>query len=354
MRIALVHDDLVQWGGAERVLSALSDLFPEAPIYTSLINKNNQLISNHFANKKVITSFIQNIPNAVNLYKAVLPLYPMAFEQFDFTNFDVVISQTTRFSKSIITKPWTTHICYCHTPPRFLWGFSQTGRAVIQNPYFSYLRFYDQVASRRVDKWIAGSINCQKRIKKIYKSDSEVIYPFVEIDRFIKRVKEGDYYLVVARLLPYKRVDLVIKLANEGKLKLKVVGDGPEFNNLSKIAGITVEMLGIVDEMNLSELIMGCKGLIVAGEEDFGLTPLEAQAAGKPVVAFGKGGSIETIIEGETGYFFNEQTVESLKGALNKLDKQGYNRNKCLDQASKFSKQVFDRKFKSFLNHAVT
>lgn len=349
-----MHDDLVQWGGAERVLLALSEAFPEAPIYTSVFDKNNPLLREKFAGKNIKTSFLQNIPGWRSLYKPLLPLYPIAFEQFDFSGFDVVISQTTRFAKAIITKPETKHICYCHTPPRFLWGFS--GERVLGGlgilgrlGYLGFLRNYDRVTSRRVDLFVAGSKNARQRIKEVYGAESKVIYPFVDLDEFAGvDAYEGGYFLTVARLNFYKRVDLVIKAANRLKLPLKVVGTGPEEGRLKGLAGPTVQFLGGVDEKTLGLLLAGCKTLVVAGEEDFGMTALEAQSFGKPVIAYGRGGSLKTVLNKETGYLFPEQTVESLSAALADFDEkipQVYNKKSCLEQASKFSKRRFRENF---------
>lgn len=347
MKVALVHDDLVQWGGAERVLGVLSELFPEAPIYTLVYDENNKILKEKFGSKKIITSFIQNIPGWKNFYKPSFFLHPFAFEQFDFTGFDLVISQTTRFAKSIITKPETRHICYCHTPPRFLWGFSGEKKHHCLN----FLRNYDKISSYRVDSWVAGSKNARTRIKNIYGFDSKVIYPFVDFERF-KDIKSfaGGYLLVVSRLNAYKKIDLVIKTANRMEVPLKIVGVGTERESLQKISGKTVDFLGRLDEEMLTLVLSGCKALIIAGEEDFGLTSLEAQVAGKPVIAFGKGGALETVLPGETGYLFEEQTIESLAEALKLLEKNGYNQERCLTRIKQFSKEKFMKEFQKLVN----
>lgn len=350
MKVALVHDDLIQWGGAERVLSALSELFPDAPIFTSVYDRHNKIIKKNFGRKKIITSFIQKIPGWKFLYKALLPLYPIAFEQFDFSGFDVVISQTTRFAKSIITRPETCHICYCHTPPRFLWGFTEEKSLALISPYTAFLKKYDVLSSKRVDIWVAGSSNAQKRIEEIYGAHSQVIYPFVELERF-EGVEnfDGGYLLVISRLNAYKRVDLVVRAANRLKIPLKIVGIGPKRNYLENIAGSTVEFLDFIDDELLVRVIAGCKTLVVAGKEDFGLVALEAQALGKPILAFGAGGALETVIDGQTGYLFQEQTIESIIEALNKLYKRGYNEKRCKIQAQQFSKQKFKEQFRKLV-----
>ncbi len=347
MKVALVHDDLVQWGGAERVLGALTEIFPDAPIYTLVYDKSNQILREKFSGKKIVTSFLQNTPAWKTFYKPSFFLHPIAFEQFDFSGFDVVISQTTRFAKSIVTKPETIHICYCHTPPRFLWNFSgeRTGS------YLGFFRKYDKISANRVDRWIAGSKNAQERIKDIYTFDSKVIYPYIDLGRFNGVESfDGGYFLVVSRLNGYKRADIAIKAANKLGFPLKVVGDGPQMSFLQGIAGPTVEFLGKVNEQMLIKLLAGCKALIISAEEDFGLTSIEAQALGKPVLAFEKGGALETVINGETGYFFKEQAVESLIQALDNLEKYGYNFKRCLNQAQKFSKEKFTQEFQNLVS----
>lgn len=354
MKVALVHDDLVQWGGAERVLVAISDIFPDAPIYTSVFDNNNEILKQQFVGKKIITSFIQKIPGWKRMYRMLLPFYAVAFESFDFSNYDLVISQTTRFAKAIITKPDTLHISYVHTPPRFLWDFSGGKIKGISQLFFSFQRILDVIASSRVDIWVAGSKNAQKRLEKIYHIKSKVIYPFVDIERFSKiQPFDGGYLLVVSRLNNYKRVDLVIQAANELKIPLKIVGIGPQEERLKRLASPNVHFLSSVDEQLLTLLISGCKALVIAAEEDFGLMPLEAQALSKPVVAFKKGGVLETVIEDETGVFFDTQSVDSLTSALVKLDKEGYNEKRCRDQARLFSKDRFIRQFSIMINSAM-
>lgn len=328
LKVALVHDDLMQWGGAERVLLGLSEIFPQAPIYTSVCNFQNNNIYKNFSSKKIITSFLQRIPGWKKMYKTLLPLYPLAFEQFNFDNFDLVISHTTRFAKSIITKPQTKHICYCHTPPRFLWHFSGLSNFGITEVLLSKLRVYDQISSSRVDHFIAGSENAKKRIIKIYKSDAKVVYPFIELDRF-KDIEafDGRYFVLMGRPNKYKRFDLAIKACNDLKLELKVIE-------------------GNLSEQMLVNILAGSKALISPAEEDFGLASLEAQALGKPVIAYRQGGAKETVVEGKTGILFDYQTVDSLKEAIKKLDSLKINPYDCKQNVSKFSKENFSKSFK--------
>lgn len=351
MKVAIVHDDLVQWGGAERVLEAICELFPDAPIYTSLFDKSNRTLNSKFGSKKVITSFLQKIPGWKSLYKVFLPLYPIAFEQFDFSQYDLVISQTTRFSKSIITKPETLHICYCHTPPRFLWNFSNQKTSKLLLPMLSFLRILDRISSSRVDLYLAGSKNCQQRITKIYKRDSKLLYPFVDLEKLNQQTFDGGYFLIVSRLIKYKKIDVVVDAFNKLNVNLKIVGTGPELPNLLRKANNNIEFIGGVNENLLFNLLAGCRCLVLMAEEDFGLTSLEAQAFGKPVIAYKSGGALETVIEGKTGLFFDTQTSASLIKAINNLEKIKINPKNCIDNAKNFSKESFLTNLKSLIEN---
>ena len=328
MKVAIVHDDLVQWGGAERVLEGICKIFPEAPIFTSVFDRSNLELNKRFGSKKVTTSFLQDIPGWKSLYKALLPFYPIAFEQFNFNDYDLVISHTTRFAKSIITKPKTKHICYCHTPPRFLWHFSGEKAYGIGELLMSKLRIYDQVSARRVDHFIAGSQNAQERIKKVYGRDCELVYPFIDLERFSGvDTFDGGYFVVIARSNKYKRVDLAKNACKKIGVELKVISGG-------------------MDDRMVMAVLAGCRALIVPGIEDFGLVSLEAQALGKPVVAYRAGGALETVKEEVTGLFFDQQTGDSLKEALIKLNYKKFKPKDCQDNARRFGKDKFIKNFK--------
>jgi glycosyltransferase involved in cell wall biosynthesis len=350
MKVALVHDDLVQWGGAEKVLAAISEMFPDAPIFTSVWDKKNQLLNSRFQNKKIITSFIQKIPGWRNLYRPLLPLYPIAFEQFDFSEYDLVISQTTKFAKGIITKPQTKHLCIIHTPPRFLWHLPADKSPFWMQPFFSKLRIYDQIVVKRVDHFAAGSYNCQERVRKIYQVDSTVLQPFVD-EKLSKLAKpfNGDYYLLVARLNPYKNVELVVKTFNQNGLNLKIVGSGPESGKLHRLAKKNIQFFEKVSDNALASLLAGCKGLIVAAEEDFGMSALEAQLFGKGVIAYGKGGARETVIDGKTGVYFKQQSIESLQQALDIFETLELDSEACRKQAAAFSLAKFKANLKNIV-----
>lgn len=351
MKVALVHDDLVQWGGAEKVLLEVSNIFPDAPIYTSVFDQANLLIADKFKNKKIITSFMQKIPGWRSLYRPLLPLYPLAFEQFDFSEFDLVISQTTKFAKAIITKPETIHICLIHTPPRFLWHLPADRYSWLLEPLFSWMRFYDQLTSQRVDHFIAGSFNCQQRVSKIYQKDSIVLQPFVD-EKIAEGMTsfDGGYYLLIARLNSYKNVKLVVETFNKNGKNLKIVGRGPEGNKLKKLAKNNITFYEGVTDQLIRSFLAGCSGLIVSAEEDFGMTALEAQIFGKGVIAYGYGGSLETVINGKTGTYFKELTVKSLQLAVEEFEKNPVNPVECIKNVQKFTLAKFNINLKNILN----
>lgn len=328
MHVALVHDDLVQWGGAERVLLGLSEIYPDAPIFTSLFDYSNNQLRERFAKKKIVTSFLQKIPGAISLYKTLLPFYPIAFEQFNFDEFDLVISNTTRFAKSIITKPKTKHICYCHTPPRFLWHFSGEGNYGIGEILMTKLRIYDQVSAQRADHFIAGSENAKRRIKRVYGVDAKVVYPFIDLERF-KNIQtfDGGYFVVLGRMNKYKRFDLAKSACEKFGVELKVID-------------------GSLDDNMVVGILAGCRALIIPGIEDFGISSLEAQALGKVVIAFKEGGVLETVVEEKTGLFFEEPTTDSLIDAISHFNNLNFNENTIKENAKRFSKDIFIKDFK--------
>lgn len=350
MRVALVHDDLVQWGGAERVLEGLCEIYPEAPIFTSVFDRNNSELFRRFGQKKVITSILQKIPGWRSLYKALMPFYGLAFEQFSFDNFDLVISHTSRFAKAIITKPQTVHLCYCMTPPRFLWNFSGEDSFQWAKLLMDKLRVYDKVTSSRVDYFLANSQNTSQRIKKTYQREATVVYPFVNLERFTGvETFDGGYLVVVTRLNKYKRVDLAVKACGQLKIPLKVIGTGPVLASLQRYVDrhqyVNIDFLNNLDDEMVVQILAGCRVLIVPGIEDFGITPLEAQALGKPVLAYREGGVLETVIENKTGIFFDSQNVDSLSKAILKLNSKKINPWDCRSNAQKFSKENFIKNF---------
>ncbi len=344
MRIAFVHEYLNQFGGAERMLQALCAIFPNAPVYTLIYDSD--LTGHVFDDKMIHTSFLQKLPLTKNHHRVFPLLMPVAIEQFDFSDYDVVISLSASFAKGIITNPGTKHICYCLTPPRFLWDNSQklTGEFGFPNlikkliPLFiSYLRVWDKEASLRVDEFWSISEFVKGRVKKYYGKDSTVIYPPIDPDKFYISEKTENYFLMVGRLVPYKKFDMAIKVFNKLKLPLKIVGTGPEIQKLKSMAGENVEFIGLVSDRRLADLYSGCQALVFPQEEDFGIVPLEAMASGRPVIAYRGGGAVETIKENETGIFFNKQEEDSLADAILNFNAKLFDPNKCRSQAENFN-----------------
>ncbi|MBN2884750.1 glycosyltransferase [Patescibacteria group bacterium] len=343
MKVALIHDHLAQEGGAEKVLKVLADMFPEAPIYTLLYEKKN--VDKNFSGRKIETSIIQRLPGGVRHYKWYLFFMPLAVEFFDLRPYDLVISDASAFAKGVITNPETLHICYCHTPTRYLW--SDTHQYLNELKYNKWikkiisltlgrLRLWDFSAAQRVDYFIANSNTVKKRINKFYRRDSEIIYPPVETHKFklvdLSQQSRGErYFLLGCRLAPYKRVDIVVQafVALGSEYKLKIFGDGLDLPRLRKLAGeaSNIEFLGRVSEEQKIDLYAHALAFINPQEEDFGITAIEAMASGRPVLAYKLGGATETITENVSGLFFKEQTAAAIMKTVRKfidgVDKEG-------------------------------
>jgi len=349
MKVALVYDRVNKWGGAERVLLALHKLFPQAPLFTSVYDQEKAPWASVF---NVKTSFLQNFPFAIH-HELYAVLMPIAFESFNFDEFDLVISVTSEAAKGIITKPQTKHVCYCLTPTRYLWSgydeyFKNPLLKLISKPAVWYLKFWDKIAANRPDTFIGISKEVQTRIKKYYDRESTVVYPSADGIRrkaLSSKYKEEDYFLIVSRLVSYKKIDLAVKAFNKLKLPLKIVGTGSEYKHLKKIAGPTIEFLGNLTDKELVGYYSGCRALVFPGIEDFGLTILEAQSFGKPIIAFRCGGALETVIERKTGIFFNELSVESLIKAIEQLNDIKIDPDDCIKQSQRFSFDNFKKQF---------
>lgn len=353
MRVAIVTDWLGAFGGAERVLIELHRLFPEAPVYTSVARFDD--LPEPMQGWDVRTSFLQKVPFAARRYQAFLPLMPLAFEQFDLREYDLVISTSSACAKGVITRPGTVHLCYCFTPCRYIWDLYHDytahlrGRALIA-PVAHWLRLWDRVSADRVDHFVAISREVAGRIRKHYRRDAEVIYPPVDIERFVPNGKAAeDFYLVVSRLVPYKRVDLAVAAATRLGRRLVVVGDGPERRRLEEMAGPTVEFRGRLPDEQVADLLARCRAFIFPGHEDFGIAPVEAQAAGRPVVAYGRGGALETVVDGVTGVFFDEQTVEGVMEGMRRLESGRFEASACRRNAEGFGA----RHFRERIGHSV-
>lgn len=354
MKVAIVHDWLTIYGGAESIIRILHELFPDAPIYTTVYNREN--MPEDFKQMDIRSSFIQKLPFAKKKYTSYLPLMPYAFEQFDLSEYDLVISSNTSCSKGVLTGTGTLHICYCNTPMRYGWDFYHEYIRT-KNPVSRFfvawmmkgIRQWDRLSADRVDVFIANSYNVAKRIKKHYRRGSAVIYPPVRTQLFRKSDIQEDFYLVVSRLVPYKRVDLVVQAFNELRLPLKVIGNGSEYKKIAAIAGPGVELLGRLDDDAVLEYMCRCKAFLFPGEEDFGITPIEAQACGKPVIAYGKGGALETVIENETGVFFYEQSVNAVAAAVKKSEEIEFDADVIRKHSEKFSEERFVKELKTFI-----
>ena len=364
MKVAIVYDRVNKWGGAERVLLALHKLFPDAPLYTSVYNNKTAPWAKDFY---IRTSLLQKFPLASSAHQLYAALMPIAFESFSFDEYDLVISVTSEAAKGIITKPKTIHICYCLTPTRYLWSgyddyFKDNVLRFVSKPLVSYLRTWDKVAGQRPDVYVAISKEVQGRIKKYYRRESVVVYPPVDSIKYkvlSSKYRNGEnkihdtkylipntgYFLIVSRLVPYKKIDLAISAFNKLKVPLKIVGNGSEESYLKGISGKTIEFLGNLTDKELVEYYKGCRCLIFPGVEDFGLTILEAQNFGKPVIAFRGGGALEAIIEGKTGLFFDEQTIESLCIAIEQFNNVTISSKDCIRNAEKFSFGRFKKEF---------
>lgn len=365
MKVALIHDHLAQDGGAEKVLKVFSDMFPEAPIYTLLYEDKH--VAKYFKDRKIETSVIQKLPGGVKHYQWYLFFMPMAVEFFDLSAYDLVISDTSSFAKGVITRPNCLHICYCHTPTRYLW--SDTHQYINELKYNKWLkkiislilnkiRIWDRLAADRVDVFIANSITVKERIAKYYRRNSTVIYPPVETEKFTvldlsEQKNEEKYYLAGCRLAPYKRIDLVIEAFKKlgSDYKLKIFGDGVDLERLKIITGTAnnIEFLGRVSEEEKVKLFQGAQAFINPQEEDFGITVVESMAAGRPVIAYRLGGATETIIEGETGIFFDEQTAPSLIGAIKKYEATDFKPLAIRAHAEKFSVANFKQQINDFI-----
>jgi len=356
MKVALVHDFLKEYGGAERVLEAMHEIWPASPIFTSFYLPEK--MPDSFKSWDIRVSKMQKIPIISKISKVFTFFYPWIFESMDLSGYDVVISSSASFAKGVITKPNQLHISYCHTVPRFLYGYpSETSRRKLWflKPFLavldSKLRVWDFWAAQRVEEFVVNSQEVKKRVAKFYRRPSTIIYPPVDLKKFKvgSYLKNADYFLVVSRLSAYKNIDLAILACQKINEKLKIVGIGREEKRLRRIAYGKVEFLGWLDDEQLADCYRESKAVIFPGEDDFGIVPVEAAACGKPVVALALGGALETIIQHRTGEFFTKPSVESLIGVLEHFDPGKYKPENCRKQAEKFSKERFMTDFKNFV-----
>ena len=351
--VAIVHDYLNQCGGAERVALELATTWPKAPIYTSLYRPSSTFPG--FAEHDVRVSRLDRIP-VDSGFRALAPLYPWAFRDHGPLTEEVVISSTSGWAHGVRTAPDSLHIVYCHNPARWLYRSSEhldnsLGTTLLA-PLARPLRRWDQAAARRADLYIANAEQVRTRIRRIYGRDAEVVYPPVDVERFTPRGR-GERLLVISRLLPYKRVDLVVRAASRAGIGLDVVGTGPSLDRLRAIAGPTVEFHGRVDDAAVVQLLEGCRALCVAATEDFGIVPVEANAAGKPVVAFAAGGALETVIDGVSGALFDTLTEQALLAAVVRADAIETSPRDLARLARRFSAQRFRSRIESLVDDAL-
>ncbi len=356
MRVAIVHYWLVGMRGGEKVVEALCEMFPQADIFSHVYDAS--AVSEEINKHIVKTTFIQRLPAAKRHYQSYLPLMPLALDQLDLRDYDLVISSESGPAKGVIVGPDTRHICYCHSPMRYVWDMYHDYRGgagwlkkLMMPPLVHYLRMWDRLSADRVDQFIANSHFVASRIEKFYRRKAEVIHPPVNVDDFEIKDKTDDYYLFLGQLVSYKRPDLAIKAFNQSGRKLVVIGEGEMADELREIAGNNIELLGRQPFSVIRDYLSRCRALIFPGVEDFGIVPVEAMASGRPVIAFRKGGSLETVVEGVTGLFFDEQTADGLNRALNRFeeDEQAFEPAVLRAHAATFGKERFKAKMMEFI-----
>ncbi|MCJ7739310.1 MAG: glycosyltransferase [Anaerolineae bacterium] len=357
MRLALVHDWLNQIGGAEDVLKTLVGMFPQAPIYTSMYWQDG--MPDSYRSWPIHTTWMNHLPGVYRHHQAYLPLYPAAFGHLDLSDYEVILSNKSGFCHGL-RKGHATHICYCLAPTRYVWEFdAYAAREALSpaiktalRPLVRILQRWDYAAAQRVDTFIAISGDIQRRIRKYYERDSVVIYPPVDTARFQPGAAYDNYYLIVSRLVPYRRINLAIEAFNTLRLPLVIAGDGRDRAKLESLAGPNITFLDRVPDEDLPGLYTNCQAYILPGLEDFGIAPVQAQAAGRPVIAFAGGGALDTVIEGETGTFFHKPEAQSLAAAVTAFDAGAIDPGKCRSNAERFGTSVFKQRIRRIVEDA--
>lgn len=357
MRVALVHYWLVGMRGGEKVLEAMCDIFPDADIYTHVVDLKS--VSDVIKRHKIFTSFISRLPYPRRMYQKYLPLMPMALEQFDMRDYDLVISSESGPAKGIIPNSTATHVCYCHSPMRYLWNMhrqyqdSTSGfTRMMMPPVTHYLRTWDVTTAQRVDAFAANSQTVAARLRRYYHRSSSIIYPPVNTADFapVRAADFGDYYLMVGELVGYKRPDIAVEAFTRLNKKLVVIGKGEMLAQLKEKAGPSVTMLGSQPFEVLRHHYARCKALIFPGEEDFGIVPVETMASGRPVIAYGRGGATETVQAGKTGLFFEHQSVDALIEAIEQFERTSFDPAEAVARAAEFDREIFKEKFRRFVD----
>lgn len=359
MKVALAHDYFFQAGGAERVMEVLHEMYPDAPIYTTVLRR--ETLWPRLRDADIRTSPLQPLVAMGVPARALLPLYPRAVEALDLSAFDLVISNSSAFAKGVIVRADACHICYCHTPMRFAWSedaytdrerFGPLTRAALR-PVLAYMRRWDLRTRQRAHAYLGNSSAVVRRIQATYGIASEVMHPPVDVTRCYAAAQREDFYLVVSRLAPYKRIDLAVAAFNTLGKRLVIIGDGPDAKALSALAGPTVTLLGRLSDAEVSRYYARARGFILPGEEDFGITPLEANASGCPVVAFGAGGALDTVVDGETGVHFGEASPRALTDAVLRAETIDWNPVKLRVHAEAFSEVAFKARMQTAIGRAV-
>jgi glycosyltransferase involved in cell wall biosynthesis len=359
-KVAIVHDYLVQMGGAERVVELFHRMFPDAPIYTTIADYDR--LWPGFRQADIRTSWMQRIPGVLKRFKHYFWLYPLAIQSFDLRDYDLVLSSSSAFAKGARVSGKTLHVCYCHTPMRFAWNFDQYMAASeaglwqkkLAKLLIPPLRRWDRANTRGVHHLIANSTVVRQRIEKYYQRSASLIHPPVNLSRFrVSKLAPGDYFLVVSRLVSYKRIDLAVEACTRAGKKLLVIGDGPDRRRLEAMAGPTVRFLGRLSDEQIVAYMQHCRALIFPGLEDFGITPLEANACGRPVLAFRGGGALDTVQPGLNGLFFDQQTAEALAEGLEHVAAVSWNPEKIRQHAEKFGEETFVRQMKTLLERLM-
>lgn len=365
MKVAIIQEWLVTMGGSEKVVQAIAEIFPEADIFTLVESKKlvNEL---GFNSKKIVTSIVQKLPFATKKYKAYLPIFPFAIEQFDLRKYDLIISSNHAVAKGVLTNIDQLHITYCHSPIRYAWDLHNQYleeenlnfgiKGLLARFFLHRIRLWDVASANRPDYYISNSNFIGRRIKKIYDKESTTIYPPIQIEDFVLETEKEDYYITCSRMVPYKKIDLIVEaFASMPDKKLIVVGDGPDYQKITKLATSNIEFKGYLPSSELIKYIQKAKAFVFAAIEDFGMLPVEAQACGTPVIAYGKGGSLETVIPGTTGILFYEQTAKSIVSAVEKFEINYSDFDALLirKHAETFGKSKFKEKFLDFVTEKM-
>lgn len=366
MKIALVHEWLVFYAGGERVFESFTNIWKDADVFALVDFLNDEQRKIILKGKHARTTFIQKLPFAEKKFRSYLPLFPLAIESLNFSKYDVIISSSHAVTKGVRKKANQLHISYCHSPMRYIWDEAETYfeaaklntgiKKIIATKILNYLRKWDLKTSQRPDYLLANSNYIAEKLKRIYKRESTVIYPPVDVDKFKCVEQKEDYYFVASRLVPYKKIDLIVEaFAQMPDKRLIVAGTGPELNKLKNNFLVNVEFVGYQDENSLKEMMQKAKAFVFSAEEDFGIVVVEAMACGTPVIALNKGGTAETVIDGKTGILFNEQTVEDIKDAVKRFEKteDHFNHKEIAEHTKKFSRQIFEEKMKNYVDEKI-